>query len=399
MRMHDSTPGPGRHGRHDHRRPHPSRPRGHQRHDQRPAGAGRRAPVRRPRHRRRQPARDQPRAGARNASALQYHFGDRDGLLRAVLAKHQHAVEARRHAMLDAYEADGGADLRALAGALVRPSAAMLADGDGGPAYLQIVADLMNRPRPGHRPCGPRRPRLQRVPLAHAGRRPARQRRHPAAPPVRGPAVRRRRAGPAGPRRAPHRRPTVRQPPRRPGRRVAGRPPVRRDPPPRRRARRAPAVGSDPTTRVRRPAPQEADPPWPSTSPSRPSSRTLRADRSATFVDDVVKPGEARHRRARRDRARRVHQGHHRDAQGRRRRRASGCRTCPRSGAAWASATSSWPWCRPRRPSRASARASSTARRPTRATCTRCCTGAPTSRRRSYLAPAVRGPWPRAASP
>src|ERR687891_78479 len=58
-------------------------------------------------------------AGARNASALQYHFGDRDGLLRAVLAS-----------------------------ALVRPSAAMLADGDGGPAYLQIMADLMNRPRP-----------------------------------------------------------------------------------------------------------------------------------------------------------------------------------------------------------------------------------------------------------
>jgi AcrR family transcriptional regulator len=87
-------------------------------------------------------------AGARNASALQYHFGDRDGLLRAVLAKHHHAVEAGRHAMLDAYEAEGRDDLRALAGALVRPSAAMLSDGDGGPAYLQIMADLMNRPRP-----------------------------------------------------------------------------------------------------------------------------------------------------------------------------------------------------------------------------------------------------------
>jgi AcrR family transcriptional regulator len=87
-------------------------------------------------------------AGARNASALQYHFRDRDGLLRAVLAKHHADVEARRHAMLDAYEADGRDDLRALAAALVRPSAAKLADPDGGPAYLQIVADLMNRPRP-----------------------------------------------------------------------------------------------------------------------------------------------------------------------------------------------------------------------------------------------------------
>jgi AcrR family transcriptional regulator len=87
-------------------------------------------------------------AGAKNASALQYHFGDRDGLLRAVLAKHQGAVEDRRHAMLDAYEAAGMADLRSLAGALVRPLAAKLSDPDGGPAYLQIVADLVNRPRP-----------------------------------------------------------------------------------------------------------------------------------------------------------------------------------------------------------------------------------------------------------
>lgn len=86
-------------------------------------------------------------AGARNASALQYHFRDRDGLLRALMAKHGRDVEARRHAMLDAYEAGGHDDLRALAGALVRPMAAKLADDDGGPQYLQILADLMNRPR------------------------------------------------------------------------------------------------------------------------------------------------------------------------------------------------------------------------------------------------------------
>jgi AcrR family transcriptional regulator len=87
-------------------------------------------------------------AGARNASALQYHFGDRDGLLRAVMVKHGREVEARRHAMLDAYEAHGAIDVRVLAGALVRPLAAKLTDPDGGPQYLQIMADLMNRPRP-----------------------------------------------------------------------------------------------------------------------------------------------------------------------------------------------------------------------------------------------------------
>jgi AcrR family transcriptional regulator len=86
-------------------------------------------------------------AGAKNASALQYHFRDRDGLLRALMAKHRRDVEARRHAMLDAYEADGRDDLRTLAGALVRPLAAKLSDSDGGPQYLQILADLTNRPR------------------------------------------------------------------------------------------------------------------------------------------------------------------------------------------------------------------------------------------------------------
>ena len=64
------------------------------------------------------------------------------------MAKHHREVEARRHAMLDAYEAEGRDDVRALAGALVRPLASKLADEDGGAQYLQILADLINRPRP-----------------------------------------------------------------------------------------------------------------------------------------------------------------------------------------------------------------------------------------------------------
>jgi AcrR family transcriptional regulator len=87
-------------------------------------------------------------AGQRNSTALQYHFGDRDGLVRAVLAKHSPDVESRRHALLDEYEAaqptaDG---LRTLAGALVRPSAAKLTDPDGGRAYLRIMAQLVHVP-------------------------------------------------------------------------------------------------------------------------------------------------------------------------------------------------------------------------------------------------------------
>lgn len=92
-------------------------------------------------------------AGARNASALQYHFGDRAGLVRAVLAPHHADVEARRHALLDAVEDADGTDLATLASALVRPSAARLADRPGGPAYLRIVADLLDRPRPAISPA------------------------------------------------------------------------------------------------------------------------------------------------------------------------------------------------------------------------------------------------------
>jgi AcrR family transcriptional regulator len=85
-------------------------------------------------------------SGARNAIAVQYHFEDRAGVVRAIVAKHVPDVEARRHAMLDQYEAEGSADVRLLAAALVRPLAAKLSDPAGGPEYLQIHADLLNRP-------------------------------------------------------------------------------------------------------------------------------------------------------------------------------------------------------------------------------------------------------------
>ncbi|MBO2462811.1 TetR/AcrR family transcriptional regulator [Actinomadura violacea] len=86
-------------------------------------------------------------AGARNATAVQYHFGDRAGIVRAILARHAPEIEARRHALLDAYEADGVPGGRALAGALVRPMAACLGDASGR-AFLQVWADAVNRPRP-----------------------------------------------------------------------------------------------------------------------------------------------------------------------------------------------------------------------------------------------------------
>jgi len=92
-------------------------------------------------------------AGQRNSTALQYHFGGRSGLIRAVLDKHRGAIEARRHTLLDEYEDAGAGDLRLVAAALVRPVAVELSDPDGGRAYLRIMAQLVNRPgRPGPGP-------------------------------------------------------------------------------------------------------------------------------------------------------------------------------------------------------------------------------------------------------
>jgi len=77
---------------------------------------------------------------------VQYHFGDRQALLLAVLEPHNELVAARRAALLDAIEGDAAPSLRAIAGALVRPSAAMLGETDGR-EYLRIQAELIADPR------------------------------------------------------------------------------------------------------------------------------------------------------------------------------------------------------------------------------------------------------------
>ncbi len=87
-------------------------------------------------------------SGSKNSISLQYHFENRDGVLQAIMDKHLPAVEALRHVMLDEIEAQADVDIRRLASALVRPIASKLADADGGEAFLQIYADLLDRPRP-----------------------------------------------------------------------------------------------------------------------------------------------------------------------------------------------------------------------------------------------------------
>src|SRR5690606_28500394 len=80
--------------------------------------------------------------GARNESALHYHFGSRRGLLTEILRVHLTAVERRRAVLADEIEATGRTgDLRALVHALAAPMADDLHD-PVGRAHLRLVAQL-----------------------------------------------------------------------------------------------------------------------------------------------------------------------------------------------------------------------------------------------------------------
>jgi AcrR family transcriptional regulator len=82
-------------------------------------------------------------AGQRNASALHYHFGGRDGLLVAITERHDGAIEHERAVMLAELTRTGKLDdLRSLVEALVIPFAHKLATPDGR-EYLRIVEQLV----------------------------------------------------------------------------------------------------------------------------------------------------------------------------------------------------------------------------------------------------------------
>ena len=93
-------------------------------------------------------------AGSKNVVAGQYWFGDRDGLVKALLDKHSPEIESRRHALLDAYEAGGTHDVALLAAALVRPLGAKLDQGIAGAGFLRTMSDLLTRPDPSVEPLG-----------------------------------------------------------------------------------------------------------------------------------------------------------------------------------------------------------------------------------------------------
>jgi TetR/AcrR family transcriptional regulator, regulator of cefoperazone and chloramphenicol sensitivity len=81
----------------------------------------------------------QDAAGQKNASALHYHFGGREGLLAAILERHNATIERARGVRLEALDSEPS--LRALVEAVVLPMADELATEDGR-YFLRIVAQL-----------------------------------------------------------------------------------------------------------------------------------------------------------------------------------------------------------------------------------------------------------------
>lgn len=81
-------------------------------------------------------------SGQRNASAVHYHFGSRNDILYAVLARHVPTLADRRGALLERARQATGDQLRPVAEAIVRPVTEFARRGWRERAYLQIGFEL-----------------------------------------------------------------------------------------------------------------------------------------------------------------------------------------------------------------------------------------------------------------
>ncbi|MFI1464151.1 TetR/AcrR family transcriptional regulator [Nocardia carnea] len=80
-------------------------------------------------------------AGHRNNSAVQYHFGSREGLLLAIFRFRMHTINEVRRAYLDNVERAGReGDVRALVEAEIRPLTEFLAQTPDGSYYARFLA-------------------------------------------------------------------------------------------------------------------------------------------------------------------------------------------------------------------------------------------------------------------
>jgi len=82
-------------------------------------------------------------AGQRNSNACQYHFGNKEGLIQALLDKHVLPIMAHRNELLDRLETQSTYDIREAVQVFIRPVTAKLYDLDGGKEFIRINAQML----------------------------------------------------------------------------------------------------------------------------------------------------------------------------------------------------------------------------------------------------------------
>src|SRR6266566_6224074 len=86
-------------------------------------------------------------SGHRNRSAVQYHFGSRAAVIRAVMSRTMDPIDAERNMLLDHLESTGATlNTRSVLEVVVRPLARQLRTPEGR-RYFRIGAQLINHPR------------------------------------------------------------------------------------------------------------------------------------------------------------------------------------------------------------------------------------------------------------
>ena len=86
-------------------------------------------------------------SGARNTAAIQFHFGDREGLMDALIARHVPRIGERQQTLWDAIVFDGAEnDPARLVDVFVRPLAEYLALGPSERSWVKIMGELAAAP-------------------------------------------------------------------------------------------------------------------------------------------------------------------------------------------------------------------------------------------------------------
>ena len=86
-------------------------------------------------------------AGQGNTAAVQYHFGDRGGVVRAIAERHTPRMLERQGELIAECDGSGRTPLGPLVDAFVRPAPDYVARGPSERAWIKILAELLADPQ------------------------------------------------------------------------------------------------------------------------------------------------------------------------------------------------------------------------------------------------------------